>query len=834
MGCQRTNGKALVNRIDLQGNWQLTQQNGEISCPAEVPGDNVSALLAAGIIEDPYFGRNELDVQWICEETWVWEREFVVGEELLTHEQVYLKAAEVDTCAVIRINGKKVGQTVSQFIGHRFEVKQALQPGLNRISIAVAPFMKEAKKRMALSPLPVPGSGNCTIAGLNFVRKTHCHGGWDWGISLVVSGVYGDLSLVGYNAARIEHVYTRQRHSKGRCRVEVTAELVAATAGETELTVEFDGTCQTIPVALVAGTTEARAVFTVEKPRLWWPAGYGKQPLYALTVRTPDESRKKWLGLRELVVRSEPDDTGIPLVVEVNGLPIFCKGANWIPLDALPQRYSRARYKRLLGDAKLANMNMVRVWGGGHYERDEFYEVCDQLGLLIWHDFMFACSLYPAYPAFREEVTREVEYQVKRLRDHASIALWCGDNEVVGALGWYQEAKDNRDAYVAGFERLLAAKEEGLALAGDDRTFWPSSPCSGSNPFIGDAWHDAENGDMHFWEVWHSGKDIEAYYDVAPRFCSEFGFQSFSSLETVKTFAEAKDFNATSPVMEHHQKNRAGNQKILEMFTRYFRMPNGFENFLYLSQVQQALAIKTGVEFWRHLQPVCMGTLYWQLNDNWPVASWSSLEYNGAWKQLHYHARRFYQPVLGCAFQSAAGELALWAVSELAGRAQAEMVATVYDFAGNKLRRKTYTGRVKTRGTKKLAELRVGSFVEEPSACFMQLTLCLTDETGQKHLHENTHFFTRFKACELAAARVGTKVARTKDGAFVVDLTTDQPAFFVMAEVAGISGIFDDNSITLLPGKAGRRLLFTPRQEGVRIADIRAGLAVKHLQQTYG
>lgn len=819
-----------MSSLNLLGNWALCQKGSKQSYPALLPGDNFSALLAAGVIDDPYFGKNENDVQWITEETWCWSREFMITAEFLANDFIYLNADEIDTCSTIKINGQKAGLTKSQFIRHRFDVKKLLTVGSNTIVITIEPYMKEAKRRLKKSPFEVPGTHNNTIPHLNFVRKTQCHAGWDWGITLVVSGVYGALSLEAHNAARIEHVYTKQTHKKNNCIVQVTTELVADKSGTTEVEVSFNGESRKKTVAVGKGTTLTSTTFEVNKPNLWWPVGYGEQTLYDLSISTSDEKVNKKIGLRTMEVRSEPDEVGVSMVIVVNGVDVYCKGANWIPMDAMPQRYSRERYAQLLGDARLANMNMIRIWGGGHYEQNDFYELCDELGIMIWHDLMFACAVYPSYEEFCNETTDEIEYQTKRLRDHASIALWCGDNEVIAALGWYPVVQKNRDCYVSSFERLLAAKEKGIVKGGDDRTFWPSSPSAGKNPYDSDKWNDDVHGDMHNWAVWHSGKNFEAYRDVTPRFCSEFGFQSLSSFETVKSFADSSQYNVTAPVMEHHQKNRSGNQKIIEMFTRYFRMPDGFENSLYLSQVQQALAIKTAVEYWRSLQPVCMGALIWQLNDNWPVASWSSLEYNGQWKQLHYHTRRFFNPVMGCAFNNRKGEVELWAVSELARKTDVRMIAAVYDFEGNKIKSYSYKNSLKARDSKKLAVLKINEIAPERNECFMQIRLTLKD--GSKtYVHENTHFFSRYKSCELAQSRIETMI-KEKPDTFEVQVQASKPAFFVMLEIAGVPGIFNDNSFTLMPDKI-KKLTFTPRREHVTLTDIKQGLTVKHLRDTY-
>ena len=333
------------------------------------------------------------------------------------------------------------------------------------------------------------------------------------------------------------------------------------------------------------------------------PAGYGEQPLYQLNIRLDGQVIEKKIGFRDLHLDTSVDDIGSAMTFVVNGRPIMAKGANWIPVDALPSRHTKDRYQKLLQDAKAANMNMIRVWGGGMYEQDIFYELCDALGLLVWQDFMFACALYPSTPNFISEVQAEVRHQVRRLKDHPCIALWCGDNEVIGAISWYPESKTNREKYVVNYDRLNRAIEQIVAIEDPARRFWSSSPCNGELDY-GDAWHDDNKGDMHFWDVWHSGKSFDAYQSIQPRFCSEFGYQSWPSLPSVKSFAPEIDWNITSPSFEKHQKNR-GNSIITEMFTRYFRFPMSFEQMLYLSQAQQAVAIKTASEYWR-AQKACL------------------------------------------------------------------------------------------------------------------------------------------------------------------------------------------------------------------------------------
>jgi len=813
--------------FDLSGTWKMNEVGQSKSFDAAIPGDNYSALVKAKEIPDPYFGTNENEIQWVKDLDWEFSREFNLNTKFLSQSNITLNIESLDTIAELRINDTLIGKSKNMFKRFRVEVKKALLVGKNTIRVRVNSPQKEALKEAAKWPNPIPYISNSSFKNINALRKVQCHPGWDWGIEMAVSGIYGEVSLVGYEAARVEHVYTKQLFKGKDCELAVSTELLAPSKGLQKLSFKFDGEERVIEAKLEKGLNKVEATFKVKNPKRWWPAGYGEQPLYDLEVSTGTQTVQKRIGFRELEIINEKDEIGKSLIVCVNGVQVFCKGANWIPCDAMPTRQTPEVIRELLEDAAAANMNMIRVWGGGQYEAETFYESCDELGLLVWQDLMFACSLYPSTDEFVANCVDEVEYQVKRLRDHTSIALWCGDNEVIGALGWYKESKENRDFYLVNYDRLNRACGEAVTMADETRVFWPSSPCAGPGDFS-DTFRDDSSGDMHNWMVWHMGKPFEAYFDVIPRFCSEFGFQSFSSFETTKTFTEPKDWNATSPVMELHQKNSSGNEKIVNTFSRYFRMPNGFENFIYLSQVQQALAIKTGVEFWRHLRPVCMGTLYWQLNDNWPVASWSSIEYGGHWRQLHYHAKRFYAPVMGTSFQKD-GKVEVWVVNDLLKSVQAQTTLKVHDFEGKTLKTIKLNSAIKAQSSKKFKVFKIEELAEDQDACFMTIDVLAKGELGTER-HSNTHFFSPYKRCELAKAKISATVKAHKSGAEVI-LKTDKPAFFVNLEIAKVPGVFSDNSFTLLPGKE-KKVVFKPRKESP-LAKIKSGLSTKSLRDTY-
>ncbi len=824
--------------LSLTGTWTLRGDRSDECIPAPVPGDAHSALIAAGRIPDPYTGRNEDAVQWVGESDWIYERSFILDRAsdaaLLGARSVVLTCECLDTFAEIAINGEHLGSTDNQHRRWRFDLAGRLVPGENRIAIRFRSSVREAAARHAKLPYAVPYSSICNkLPNINIIRKTQCHAGWDWGPAIMVCGIYDDIRIEAVDNARIDYMHTVQRHGPTACDVDVTVECWAPAAGSTTLEVELGGRIVTREVELVAGANHVTTTIAIAEPRLWWPNGHGDQPLYALRVALDGQTVRKRIGLRTIELLNKPDERGISMSFRVNGVDIFCKGANWIPADALPARQTRAVYDDLLSSATAVHMNMIRVWGGGQFERDEFYDLCDEKGLLIWHDMMFACSIYPATEDFLENVRAEVSHQIKRLRDHCSIALWCGDNEVVNAWNLYPETKTNPLRYAINWDRLNhGVLRKTIAECDPTRTFWPSSPCSGPGDFS-DGWHEDTKGDMHYWEVWHGGKPFDSYYKVTPRFCSEFGYQSFPSLSTVRTYAEPADFNVTSPVMEHHQRNPDGNRKIMEMFSRYFRMPEGFANTLWLSQLQQALAIKLAVEFWRSQTPSCMGTLYWQLNDNWPVASWSSIEYGGAWKQLHHHAKRFFSPVIAMCFQRE-GRVEIWASNDGASACDATVHVDVHGLDGGLIERLPLAAKLRPLSATCLQTYPIERLAgADPTRRFLRVVLAGQISGTHRRLvrHENEHLFAEPKRYELPDAQVEMAVV-ARGEAIEVTLSSDAPAFYVTLEAGGIPGNYSDNSFLLLPGSP-RVITFLPKTAGVTVANLRAALAVSHLRSSY-
>jgi beta-mannosidase len=815
----------LMKTLNLAGVWKLSAPSRNLEMSALLPGDNHSALLKAGKIPDPFWADNELQVQWIGREDWIYEREFKVPASALKENSVYLNIEHLDAIAAVKINGHIVAKINNAFVRLRVEIKKFLKAGGNRITLEFTSPEKAANTMAAKMPYAIPFSpAPVQSPHRNLIRKTQCHSGWDWGICLMVSGVYGSIYIGTTSVGRIEYVYTEQKHSRSAVDLTVHCEVDSPAGGRTPFEIEFGDQKVSTTVTLQPGLNRLKKVVHIPQAKLWWPNGFGAQALYHLTVRVGGDELRKRIGLRTIEVVYKNDKDGLSLVFVVNGKPIFCKGANWIPADALPQRATRAVLDDLLSSAADAHMNIIRVWGGGTYESDDFYDLCDEKGLLIWQDFMFACSTYPASDEFLDNVREEARHQVKRLRDHTCLALWCGNNENVGALSWYPETRANRDRYLVDYDRL----NEGVL--GDTvreldptRLFWPSSPCGGPGDYS-DCWHDNKRGDMHSWEVWHESKPFERYLELTPRFCSEFGYQSFPSVEGIRTYAPPDQFNVTSPILEHHQRNVGGNTRITENMTRYFRFPEGFENFVYLSQVQQALAIKMGVEHFRSLRPLCMGAIYWQLNDLWPVCSWSSLEYGGKWKLLHYLAKRFFAPVLITAKQMG-DTVEIYGLNDQFEALAATARLRVIDFSGKVLKTLRFSHRLAAGSSTLLKKIPLKDLVKNPNEAFLSLEL----KAGSKVIR-NEHFFTVYKRCMLKKPRVSMKIAQAPKG-FTVTLTTDVPAFWVRLDVTGVRGEFDDNGFALLPG-ASKRLLFTPKEK-TTLAAFGKNLTLRSLRDTY-
>jgi beta-mannosidase len=813
----------LPDTLDLAGEWSLSTADGKHQAAYFLPGDIHSALIAANLIPHPYKGKNELAVRWVADEVWHARRNFTVTPA--SGHTYYLDIDYLDTVAEIWLNGECVLKAENCFRRYRPDVTSHLRNGENEIEIRFLSNTKSANAKQAQQPFPIPYStSNNPIPNGNMLRKPQCHFGWDWNLAIVPLGAYGKFQLCSMQAFRIEHVVVQQQHDTATNAVTIDVEVTLQGRGDTEIQVMFAGETKSRRIGHTFGEARQLFRFRVENPRLWWPSGHGEQTLYDLTVVCEDQTVTRSVGLRHVELVTTGADKVSRFAFKINGREIFCRGANWIPADALPANATPELTRELLQAAKDANMNMIRVWGGGYYEKDFFYDICDELGLLVWQDFMFACSLYPSTPDFLNEVQAEVSYQVKRLQHHACIALWCGDNELIGALTWFKESRDNRDRYLVSYDRLNRLIETTLRSVDDRALWWPSSPSPGILDF-GDTWHDDSKGDMHFWSVWHEGKSFEHYRDVTPRFCSEFGFQSCPSLRIAQQFIDHEDdLNIASPVMEHHQRNAGGNARIAETMFRYFRFPMDFGNFVYLSQVQQALAMRTAVECWRSQKPNCMGTLYWQLNDTWPVASWSGLDHGGGWKLLHYAARRFYAPVLVCIVpEKSTGDYVVIGINDTGIPISAEADIQAITAAG----KATPLDHVKSiLPPDRAIEIARIAREDVPDDSVLHWAWNTSSSTGDNVSGRNHYSPQPYKALPLCDPQLQINVNPDSEALKIMIMAT-MPALFVCAETS-VVGKFSDNCIDLLQGETVE-IIFTPEN----IGDLAAAMDSLRIRDLY-
>ena len=619
----------------LNGSWNLDIPGTDFQkVPAQVPGSVYHDLLQNGLIQDPFYRDNEMEALKLMDHDFLYSRSFWVDETLLESDAVILRCEGLDTIATVYCNGEVVGLADNMHRIWEFDVKGTLHPGENTVCIRFASPTKYIKEQYAKSV--ADGTGDAMV-GFPLIRKAHCMFGWDWGPRLPAAGIWRDISLLGVDTARIRDVHVLQHHEENKVTLEVNTH-VAEITGSAPVCVTV-----TAPCGKTWAAVGEKAVIEIENPQLWWPAGFGEQNLYTVCVTLGDlDVWERRIGLRTMTVSRRKDEWGESFSHCVNGIDIFAMGADYIPEDNLLPRVNPERTRRLLEDARAANMNCIRVWGGGYYPDDFFYDICDELGLLVWQDFMFACAVYNLTEEFEANITAEFIDNVRRLRHHPSLALWCGNNEMEDFVDqgvWITSHKQKAD-YIKMYEYLIP----GVLKTEDLQTFyWPASPSSGGSF---DSPQDPNRGDVHYWRVWHGLLPFTDYRNHEFRYVSEFGFQSFPCMQTIESFTEPEDRNVFSYVMEKHQRNASANGLIVSYLSQMYLYPKEMSELVYASQLLQAQAIQYGVEHWRRNRGRCMGAVVWQLNDCWPVASWASMDYYGRWKALHYYEKRFFAPVL--------------------------------------------------------------------------------------------------------------------------------------------------------------------------------------------
>ena len=818
-----------VFRIDLGGTWCLKDENLQNICEAKVPGSVIDSMYKAGLIEHPYYRDNEYRIREMFNNDYILEREFSVPEEILVSERLEFVAEGLDTLAETEINGVKVLSADNMHRTYRVPVKDVVHAGVNTLRITFRSVLQYIRDYEYKPGKEVHAAPTGAMLGSHLLRKAHSMFGWDWGPQLIDAGIWRDIYIEAISGSRLTDLRVRQTHQEdGTVRLSAEAIFDAGLAAGTELKV-YDPDDQIIWEYSAEDKAETQVL--IEKPRLWWPVGCGEQPLYRVTAETPDGQRiEKKIGLRTMTISQEKDRWGSEFCFCVNGRKIFARGGDYIPEDAVYPWITDEQIDYLLQSCVRANFNCLRVWGGGYYPSDFFYDLCDKYGLIVWQDLMFACHVYDVTGSFEKNAVEEIRDNVRRIRHHASLGLWCGNNEIeTGWVNWSDFQKESlylRADYIKLFEHTIPAV---MAEEDPDTFFWVSSPSSGG---CMDDPEDENRGDTHYWQVWHGQKPFEDYQNHYFRFCSEFGFQSFPAMKTLETFAEAEDMNIFSEVMESHQKNPAANGKILYYLSENFRYPKDLSSVVYISQVLQAMAMKSGVEHFRRNRGRCMGALYWQVNDNWPVASWASIDYYGRWKALHYDAKRFYAPV-AASIRRKDGIIALHLVNDTEKALNVTASLRIKSLHFDVIKEWTCTASVESDSAACLIELKENELPSDIDKREVFVEGTVTDDLGRTYTE--CAALVPYKYLNLKNPGLRYETVRTEDG-YEIAISADSFAPFVEAETDGVDVILSDNYF-MISDKAP--YVITLKDEDIRngriedAADLAKKLTLRSIWDTY-
>jgi beta-mannosidase len=792
---------------------------------AQVPGAVQTDLLQNHLIPEPFYQDNEYRLQWIGESDWEYQTTFDIDSAALAHEHLDLVFDGLDTFAEVTLNNQPILQADNMFRRWRVPVKTLLHSGTNTLQITfhspithMLPYVKSLP--YVLPAISTNNGGNEEgIATAPYTRKAPYQYGWDWGPRFATEGVWRPIHLETWDGLRIENFHVHQQSiTKDLAKVAVEVEIEASQPGTATISFTHDelggkpANDGSLTVPLDAGINHVSFPIRISSPKLWYPLGFGAQDRYHFSAvvhlgKTTAAHADLKTGLRSVELRRQPDQWGKSFEFVINGIPVFAKGADMIPYDSFPSRVTGQDRRRILEDARDAHMNMVREWGGGLYETDDFYDIADELGIMVWQEFMFGGDMVPGDVAFQENVRREAIDQIKRLRDHPSIVVWCGNNEVeTGWLHWLDRENFRQDQpqpvsqrvwqdYMVLFADILRSTVHDYT---DPVPYTPSSPSANfEEPPDQD-----HNGDMHFWAVWHALAPPSDYLKVNPRFMSEFGFQSFPEMRTIRTFAKPEDLDIRSAVMQSHQKNHGGNERILTYMLREYREPKDFASFVYLSQVQQAEVIKLGAEHLRRDRPRTMGSLYWQLNDCWPVASWASVDYLGRWKALQYYARRFYDDVLVSPYEHD-GKVEIYVVSDKLQPLNGTIHARLLDFAGNSLFEKTQDAQIPVSSSAAYLTLDEKELFADAAKTSRDRDFLVVDlEIGGKNVSHNAVYFDVTHNLDLPASpKIDGNLSKSADG-YMLTLKSPVLARALYISFGDLDAQLSDNYFDLLPNQS--------------------------------
>jgi beta-mannosidase len=813
-GCSPKNPSQTIYK-ELNGNW-LFRQVGETEwMPATVPGTVHTDLMANQKIEDPFYRLNERDVQWVDKVDWEYKTTFIADETLLERDKIEFDFQGLDTYADVFVNGEQVLHADNMFREWTADIKEALQKGENELRVVLSSPIAEGIRKYDAQGYEIPVSDN-DLAEIGqvedgkkvsiYTRKAGYHFGWDWGPRLVTSGIWRPVYIQAWDRAKMENLQIVQNEVKEEVATFTAVfEIEALQKQKATLLVETDSMqLGSANIQLKEGTHKYSVDFQIENPKLWWTNGLGEPHLYNITgklkIREMEVAENTRIGIRTLELVREKDEEGTSFYFKLNGHPVFMKGANYIPNDVFLPRVTKENYRKVVETAKISNNNMLRVWGGGIYEEDIFYDLCDEAGILVWQDFMFACAMFPGDEAFLENVKQEAVDNVKRLRNHPSIALWCGNNEILAAWkgwGWEDAEKkkneENADkiwqAYVDIFHKILP---DVVKEYDPQRSYWASSPSSGMGVPA-----DLANGDEHYWGVWWGKEPFETYATHLARFMSEYGFQSFPGISTVEKYALPEDYDIFSEVMKSHQRSSIGNETIEYYLKQEYDTPKDFESFLYVNHILQAEGIKFGLEGHRRAMPYCMGSLYWQINDVWPVASWSSTDYYQKWKALQYYVKKGFAPVLVSPYIDGA-KFRVGIVNDRLDTVNAELYLRLMDFDGLVIWEEASLVELPPNSSDDYFDVNRWEFTYRKNLQNLVFSAELREKGNV--ISKNNFYFRPYKELKVPTPKIEYAISKNDDG-FVLALKTDKLAKNVYLQIGNENGFFSDNYFDLLPGE---------------------------------
>lgn len=816
----------------LDKGWEFSQAGSNEWMSARVPGTVHQDLLDHGRLPDPFYGMNEQKVHWVEKEDWLYRTVFTVTADQLKSDAAWLTFEGLDTYADVYLNGSLLLKADNMFVGHKLAVKDVLREGENRLMIRFRSPVEETAPQWDTDGFNYPADNDHSEKRMSvYTRKAPYSYGWDWGIRLATSGIWRPVKLTFCNGAAIDDFFVRQQEvTEQVAKVDNQLEInnVTTTPKEAQVKVVYaygeQADTLTRTVVLQPGKNSLSMPAWIEKPHLWMPNGWGDPVLYTFTATVSVDgkevaSREEAIGLRSIRVVMEDDKDGKSFYFEVNGKPMFAKGSNYIPGDALLPNMTGERYARLFEDIRAANMNMVRVWGGGIYEDDRFYEEADRNGILVWQDFIFACTTYPHDPTFLKRVSEEAVYNMRRLRNHASLAMWCGNNEIYEGMrywGWKDKYspvvwKEMTEGYDVLFRQLLPE----LVEANDPGRFYMHGSPYEANWGRPESWKIA---DSHNWGTWYGQKPFESLDTEIPRFMSEYGFQAFPEMKTIRMFASPEDYELESPVMNAHQKASIGNFLIKKTMALYYKVPEKFEDLIYAGLILQGQGMRHGIEAHRRHRPYCMGSLPWQLNDSWPVVSWSSIDYYGNWKAMHYQIRRAFAPVLVNAIKEG-NNLSYYIMSDRLTDEELTLNLELMDFNGKVYRKQKVDGLLPANTSKLFYQEPVEQALAGRDSATTFMHMVVKSKKGEV-LSDEIYYFAHPKDQFLPKTPLHWQV-KQKKGYCEVTVKADKLARDIFIEVP-VQGVrFSDNFFDLLPGQKKKVIITSPD-----------GKSLDHLQVT--